>query len=244
MGCEVKRKDLTEGVEYACYTHPTREGTWHWRTNTPFKATLVSLNYSEQRLVPGSWRDPVARMRTVSGIAVDIGKPIEYEVDVAVKNKDGTPKYTKDRYYGRRAVTRKKKVSYPYLILENGGCFRSTWADYEAEVAAKKAADKRRAEEREATIQAETEAEKTVVARVNLARKHLKAAFGKESKYGPEWSDKIEYHYGGGGVYDSSITLTVTRGRDSRKIVGFGVKMSGENLLDLLELELARGASL
>lgn len=135
----MKKSELVIGEEYACVRTPGVARSRHNYGAQPFKARLVSLDFAEDRYEPASgyYSSSPWRERRQVGIAVDTGEKVVAEAQIGVTKRDAKGKVervmAKDGYGGLQQKLRTKKFSYDYVILENGGCFLSTWAEYEAE---------------------------------------------------------------------------------------------------------------
>ena len=159
----MRKNDLKVGETYAVHMSPTTARR-KWGVNKPLKATLVAVqgevaetlnvvgfsSYGKVKPFGEGWAE---KAKTVSeqGIVVELAEPVRrgyvspsgryvesggygYRSRASY---DPAERYEQDEFKGEpNMVTR--------IVLENGGCFVSTWADWEAEQAEQKAAKERR----------------------------------------------------------------------------------------------------
>lgn len=192
----MKKSDLVVGVEYACFTRPGASKR-RYSYETPFRAKLIDVNFVEQRWVRSGGYDGLYAKRAVSGIAVDTGTPVTVKATLGLVDKDKNPVYIdQGRGYGKRRKTREKTYTYDYLLLENAGCFLSTWAEYEAAEAERKSAEQARKDRDLAEREARTAAEPKVGARLKAITARLVelAGPGAEMRYRSyrSWLSKTE----------------------------------------------------
>jgi hypothetical protein len=173
----MRKSDLKPGVEYACVRQPSMaRRTGRNATVKPFKATLIDLDFNETRMKRrnlGYGYQTVLEPVRVSGIAVDTGTKVTVEGDVPKLDAKGSFVWVEKKEEGvgsaRKTVAIAQadaKFEYDYVLLENAGCFISTWADYEVNELAAAEAKKKHENELRAQGQARKDAEPEVKARV------------------------------------------------------------------------------
>lgn len=242
----MKKTDLIEGTEYAVFMRPTRGRYGKLRSwdGKPLRATLVSTEGSvkmTQRMINHEGKE-YDKETVTTGLLFELAEP--------KKVKRPTLKWAGTWSPRKPSVQRKldaaKEVVHTIKLvaLPNAGCVWSTWADWEASIAAEEQAKIDRANERKKRIEEETAAEPAILKQLGRLRKTFKAAFGKEWKDDEPWrGGKISYAYGDGGRYGSDIKIVAFKSDVSGKITGFKVSLPGDKMLDLLALEFGRGCS-
>lgn len=160
----MRKSELKVGVEYAVTSRPVR-GRHEKRWTKPFKATLVDINFHEVRMGTarfGYGSQSYLREMGTSGIAVDTGEKVTITGRLPIKDAEGRFKTHREPVTNNNIleVTEEQTFEYDYLLLENAGCFVSTWEEYEE------------SERIKAERKAEAEAERV---RVEQARKDAEA---------------------------------------------------------------------
>lgn len=169
----MKKSELKVGVEYAVLGSPGAVRSWNGRYRSsrdkPIKATVIDLDFKEMRATQSGGVSGYLSERMVFGIAVDTGSKVFVHGDERVRNKDGSfkKKPKSQRSYGDNFVTKSVQYEYDYRVLENAGCFISTWEDYLAGEQATKDAQAEREARDQAEREARTAAEADIKVRVN-----------------------------------------------------------------------------
>lgn len=180
----MKKQDLIEGVEYACYMNPATARS-RYRFEKPFRAILVSKSFTEDRPVPsGGWRTGgYDQLKPVSGIAVDTGKKVKIKASLPKRNKDGTFKWSRPTQYGSKHILThpEETFEYDYVLLKNAGCILQPWAEYEAEQAERKRWDEEHARQRQAEREENAARADEVLNRVNAVVEALRERCGDDA---------------------------------------------------------------
>jgi len=173
----MKKQELKVGVEYAVVMR-SRAARSRYGVS-PFKATLIDINFSEKRMglaYRSYGSQAILEEKVVKGIAVDTGSKVFVKGDVPLRNEDGTFQVRSDAPYGKKYITKPEQFSYDYIVLENAGCFISTWEEWEekqkadAELAARTKAERAQKERErkanEASIKSRVDAVLATLGRV------------------------------------------------------------------------------
>lgn len=148
----MRKQDLKVGVEYAVHLNPTKARSRYGR-DKPLKATVVEVDGTVERKLTvvgysgsyGPWTDyrgerepgqtiPHERVLKEHGVVVELAEPVQK----GTLSPSG--QYVENRYSGFRPVEEYEQDDFEAearmvtrVALKNGGCFVSTWADYEAD---------------------------------------------------------------------------------------------------------------
>ena len=142
----MQAKDLIEGVEYAVFRKPVRYGGYGW--DRPIKAMLVDKSANivvDSIIVVKEDGTEYVKETRESGLLVTLAEPF-----VVTRDTHRASGYSGKAHATAEDRNKQVKVKVGEWILKSGGCFRSTWADWEAEVAEKEEWAKTRAAERKA----------------------------------------------------------------------------------------------
>ena len=240
----MKRSELKVGETYAVFGTPGAARRYMNRSyyyDKPFKATVIALDgtlvvreYQEISRSNGQLFD---RQVTASGIIVEVA-PFKRETpkfQLMSGYSDMPPRVAK---FWDKVADEKTIETVTQIALENAGCFVSTWAEYERQVAEQEAWDARRIEEMRQQKARETEQAPVHERRVLAARVKLAEVFGDMTDRAKREPD---YRYGAEFEFEAAdgtrVRLKEQLGNMNREaLVGAKITMSANALLQLVGL--------
>jgi len=224
----MRKTDLKIGEEYAVFLSPGAAKTFNQgrRGGTPFKVTLLAIEAVEKVWQASNYYSG-SRPTSVKGIKVTIPSNNEnnrsanatIEIYVNEQNVEQATEFglkllpaDEESVYYQRGL-RKMAYTREFLLLENAGCFVSTWADYLTEQAERDRRDEEANEQaRQRRIAAEALAP-VIQGKLDRVKARL-AEFG-------EIEDTTNWH----GDLDGGFVVTV----EGRKIVAETYDTWGES---------------